>query len=153
MLLLVISWMLRVVFDTNVVVAALRSACGASRQLLLAALEGNIELLASVPMMVEYEAVATRAEYVMAIGLTTVQVSEILDAIAAVAVPVRLSFLWRPKTKDPADEIVLETAVNGAADMLVTFNIRHLAVGREFGMRVLKPNEAWKKVQRRNEKK
>lgn len=133
--------------------AALRSDRGASRQLLLAALDGNLELLVSVPLMIEYEAVLSRAEHVMAIGLTTEQISEILDGMAVVALPIRLSFLWRPKTKDPADEMVLETAVNGGADTLVTFNIRHLAVGRQFGMRVLRPNEAWKEVQRRNEKK
>jgi predicted nucleic acid-binding protein len=134
-------------------VAALRSDRGASRQLLLAALDGNLELLVSVPLMIEYEAVLSREEHVMAIGLTTEQISEILDGMAVVALPIRLSFLWRPKTKDPADEMVLETAVNGGADTLVTFNIRHLAVGRQFGMRVLRPNEAWKEVQRRNEKK
>jgi predicted nucleic acid-binding protein len=119
----------------------------------LAALDGNLELLVSVPLMIEYEAVLSREEHVMAIGLTTEQISEILDGMAVVALPIRLSFLWRPKTKDPADEMVLETAVNGGADTLVTFNIRHLAVGRQFGMRVLRPNEAWKEVQRRNEKK
>jgi len=40
---------------------------------------------------------------------------------------VHLRFLWRPRLKDPADEMVLETAVNGGADRLVTFNMRHLA--------------------------
>ena len=103
--------------------------------------------------MVEYEAVLSRQEHLAAIGLTSRQVGEILDALAAVAIPVRLSFLWRPRLKDPADEMVLETAVNGGADRLVTFNIRHLAAALDFGIRVLRPAEAWKEVQRRNEKK
>ncbi len=55
---------------------------------------------------------------------------------------------------DPADEMVLETALNGAADRLVTFNGRHLAVtARGFGVRVVRPRDLWKEVQQRNEKK
>jgi len=137
-----------------VVVAALRSARGASRQLLLSALDGDIEVLVSVPLMVEYEAVLTRPEHLDASGLTSEQVNEVLDALAKVVIPVHLRFLWRPRLKDPADEMVLETAVNGEADRLVTFNVRHLAeVAREFGIRVMRPRDAWKEVQRRNEKK
>ena len=53
-------------------------------------------------------------------------VNAILDALAAVMERVTLRFLWRPQLRDPADEMVLETAVNGNADYLATFNIRHL---------------------------
>jgi predicted nucleic acid-binding protein len=70
-----------------------------------------------------------------------------LDAPAKVAIPVPFRFLWRPRLKDPADEMVLETAVTGSADWLVTFNIRHLAeAGREFGVRVMRPSEAWERI-------
>jgi putative PIN family toxin of toxin-antitoxin system len=145
---------LRLVLDTDVLVAALRSDRGASRQLLIRALDREIEVLVSVPLMLEYEAVLTRPEHLDASGLTLEQVNEILDALAKVLIPVRLRFLWRPRLKDPADEMVLETAVHGRADRLVTFNIRHLAAAaREFGIRVLVPRDAWKEVQRRNEKK
>jgi predicted nucleic acid-binding protein len=49
--------------------------------------------------------------------------------------------------------MVLETAVNGGADRLVTFDVRHLAAAtREFGIRVVLPRNAWKEVQGRNEK-
>ncbi|MFN7933073.1 MAG: putative toxin-antitoxin system toxin component, PIN family [Bryobacteraceae bacterium] len=140
-------------FDTDVMVAALRSERGASRQLLLAALEESIELAVSVPLMVEYEAVMTRDEHLMASGLTVPEVNEILDAVARVAVRVRLRFLWRPRLKDPADEMVLETAVNGRADRLVTFNVRHLAAeASEFGIVAMTPGEAWQEVRGRYEK-
>jgi putative PIN family toxin of toxin-antitoxin system len=145
---------LRVVLDTDVVVAAFRSDQGASRQLLLAALDGKFEALISVPLMVEYEAVLTRSEHLSASGLSADEVNAILDAYAKVAAPVHLRFLWRPRLKDPADEMVLETAVNGEADWLVTFNERHLAISaREFGVRVARPGDMWKEVQRRDEKK
>jgi predicted nucleic acid-binding protein len=55
--------------------------------------------------------------------------------------------------KDPADEMVLETAVNGAADWLVTFNMRHLAgAAREFGICVMRPRDAWLEIQRHEKK-
>ena len=145
---------MRFVLDTDVMVAALRSDRGASRQLLISALDREIEVLASVPLMLEYEAVLTRPEHLEASGLTAAQVNEVLDALAEVMTPVYLRFLWRPRLRDPADEMVLETAVNGGADRLVTFNMRHLsAPAREFGIRVLRPRDVWKEVQQRNEKK
>jgi putative PIN family toxin of toxin-antitoxin system len=135
----------RLVLDTDVLVAALRSDKGASRQLVVLALDRKIELLVSVPLMVEYEAVLTRPAHLTASGLSAAEVNEILDGMAGVITPVRLRFLWRPKLNDPADEMVLETAVNGGADSLVTFNIRHLAVAaREFGIRVIRPPDALK---------
>jgi len=66
---------------------------------------------------------------------------------------VSLRFLWRPRLRDPADEMVFETAVNGGADWLVTFNVRHLAAGaRDFGIRVMRPPDAWKEVHKREKK-
>ena len=144
---------MRLVSDTDVMVAALRSDRGRSRQLLMAALDGVFQVLASVPLMIEYEAVLTRPEHLEAIGLTSREVNQVLDALAHVSMPVVLGFLWRPRLKDPADEMVLETAVNGGADWLVTFNVRHLAEGaRDFGIRAMKPAEAWKQVQRHAKK-
>jgi putative PIN family toxin of toxin-antitoxin system len=143
----------RLVLDTDVMVAGFRSDRGASRQLLFSALDQRYDLLASVPLMFEYEAVLTRSEQLDAIGLRSVDVNAVLDAIAKVAIPVALRFLWRPRLKDPADEMVLETAVNGNADGLVTFNTRHLAEGaRDFGIRVFRPFDAWKQVQKHEKK-
>lgn len=130
-------------------VAAFRSARGASRRLLLMALKGGLELLASVPLMIEYEAVLNRPEHLEVIGLDRGEVNDILDTVAGVCTPVALQFLWRPQLKDPADEMVLETAVNGGADWLVTFDVRRLAeAARDFGIRAMRPAEAWKQVQR-----
>jgi putative PIN family toxin of toxin-antitoxin system len=109
----VISFILasmRIVLDTDVVVAGMRSDRGASRQLLLAALDRRITLLASLPLALEYEAVLTRPEHLKEIGLSAEEVNEVLDALVAVVEPVALRFLWRPRLRDPADETVLETA-------------------------------------------
>ena len=133
---------MRLVLDTDVVVAALRSDQGASRQLLLAALERRIVMLASVPLMLEYESVLTRPEQLDKIGLKAVEINVVLDALASVIEPVPLHFVWRPRLKDPADEMVLDTAVNGRADRLVTFNLRHLReAATAFGIRSNRPGE------------
>lgn len=140
---------MRLVVDTDVLVAAVRSDQGASRQLLLGALNGRFSMLVSVPLMLEYEAVLTRTEHLAAAGITREDVNIILDALATVIEPVRLRFLWRPRLKDAADEMVLETAVNGRADRLVTFDLRHLGeAAREFGLRTISPGEAWREMRK-----
>jgi predicted nucleic acid-binding protein len=138
-----------VVLDTGVLVAALRSDRGASRQLLRGALDRSFEVLASVPLILEYEAALTRSEHLQSSGLTAREVNEVLDALVKVAVPVHLRFLWRPQLKGPGDEMVLETAVNGAADRLATFNMRHLATAaHEFGIRAALPRDLWREIRK-----
>lgn len=144
---------MRLVLDTDVVVAALRSDRGASRRLLIGALDRAFDVLASVPLVIEYEAVLTRPEHLKASGLTSRERNEVLDALVNVSVPVHFWYLWRPRLKDPADEMVLETAVHGEADWLVTFDVRHLAeAARGFGIRALLPREAWREVERHAKK-
>jgi predicted nucleic acid-binding protein len=83
------------------------------------------------------------------IGLGTNEVDAVLDALIAVGEPIRLAFHWRPTLKDPSDEMVLETAVNGRADRLVTLNVKHLApAAREFGLHVGRPGETLKDIRK-----
>jgi putative PIN family toxin of toxin-antitoxin system len=133
----------RIVLDTDVMVAALRSKAGASRRLLISALGARFELLLSVALMLEYEAVLKRPEHLRAAGATRYEIDAILDALAARCVPVATSFSWRPVLSDPGDEMVLEAAVNGQADLIVTFNLTHLRrVALRFGVRAVRPSEA-----------
>jgi predicted nucleic acid-binding protein len=101
------------VLDTDVMVAALRSSRGASRQLLLGALDGSFQLLLSVSLILEYEAVLSRPERLAACGFGAAEIGRVLDDLAAIAKPASLSFRWRPRLSDPNDDMVLETAVNG----------------------------------------
>ena len=140
---------MRAVLDTDVLVAALRSDKGASRQLLLAAVEQRYDLLLSVPLVIEYEAVLTRPEQLTASKLSVADVGVILDVLVSVAEPVRLSFRWRPVLTDPSDDMVLETAVNGSAEVLVTFNRRHYAeAARQFRLEITSPVEALGRLRR-----
>jgi putative PIN family toxin of toxin-antitoxin system len=138
---------MRLVLDTTTMVAGLRSDRGASRQLQLLALERRYTLLLSVPLVIEYEAVLTRPEHLEAARITADEVTQLLDALVAVADPVRLSFLWRPRLPDPDDDMVLEAAVNGSADLLVTINQRDFSpVSNDFRLRIVTPGEALRMV-------
>lgn len=134
--------LMRLVLDTVVVVAGVRSALGASRRLLTAALDRQIAVLLSVPLAIEYEAVLTRPEHLGDAGIGTADVGVLLDALVLVAEPVTFAYLWRPALRDPDDDMVLETAVNGGADAIVTFNCRDfLPETARFGIAVLRPQE------------
>jgi putative PIN family toxin of toxin-antitoxin system len=137
----------RYVLDTDVVVAALRSDQGASRQLLLAALNKQFDLMLSVPLILEYEAVLTRPEHLAVCRISKAEVSRVLDDLAAIAEPVKITFRWRPSLPDPNDDMVLETAVNGNAHGIVTFNLRHFQVtSKTFDCAVLLPREALQQI-------
>ena len=59
------------------------------------------------------------------------------------SVYVTVDFRWRPLLRDPADEMILEAAINGRADALVTFNRRHFEPGvAQFDIDLLNPAEA-----------
>jgi len=139
--------MRRLVLDTDVVVAGMRSPRGASAALLVAASEHAVTLLASLPLALEYEAVCLRPEHRRAAELTKDEVQVFVDAVLALVEPVEIYFLWRPQLRDPGDEMVLETAINGQADAIVTFNRRDYgaAAGR-FGIAVLSPAQTLKRI-------
>jgi putative PIN family toxin of toxin-antitoxin system len=138
-----------VVADTDVIVAAMRSPGGATAAILRAARQSKITLLVSVPLAVEYEATCSEAEHRLAAGLSEREVEIFLDAVMAMAEPVKTHFLWRPQLRDPGDEMVLETAVNGRADGLVTFNVRDFGtVPARFGIELMIPREVLGRMRR-----
>jgi hypothetical protein len=63
--------------------------------------------------------------------------------------PIRISYLWRPTLSDPGDDLVLETAVNGRAAAVVTFNQRHFEPAARFGVEILMPGQALKRREER----
>ena len=128
-----------VVLDTNVFVAAARSRNGASFALLAALRLNRFRLLVSVPLFLEYEAVLKRPEQLAAGQRNPAMVDAFLDALAIRAVPVHMFFLWRPQLRDAADEMVLETALNGRADALVTFNVNDFDAAAKFALPVHTP--------------
>ena len=140
---------MRVVMDTSVLVAGLRSGTGASRRWLDSILDRHRTLVLSVPLVVEYEGVLVRSEMQRATGLRANEIGELLDTLCALAEPVELHYRLRPVLRDPDDEVVLETAVVGRVDALLTFNVRDFAGAERFGIRISQPGPAWRQTAER----
>jgi predicted nucleic acid-binding protein len=71
------------------------------------------------------------------------EVEEVINSLVSVREAVHIRFLWRPLLSDPTDDMVLETAVNGQADLLVIFNHAHFAsLVERFELEVVRPSEA-----------
>jgi putative PIN family toxin of toxin-antitoxin system len=138
----------RAVFDTSVIVAALRSRRGASNRLVeLVALE-RLRPLVTTALFLEYEEVLQRPEHRLVTGMSAEDVEGFLAAFASAAEAVEVNFRWRPQLKDSRDEFVLEAAVNGNAGALVTHNVRDFrSAAQLFNLRVLLPRELLKELE------
>jgi putative PIN family toxin of toxin-antitoxin system len=131
----------RVVVDTSVVVAGLRSQLGASNRILTLIAERRLVPLVTTALFFEYEDVLNRPEQQLATGMSKDDVMGFLAALASAAEPVDVHFMWRPQLADPADELVLEAAVNGRASAIVTHNARDfLPAAGDFGIKVITPS-------------
>jgi len=130
----------RLVLDTSVLVAAFRSPTGASRQLLRLLSQHRFQLVASSVLYLEYEEVLTRPEQVAVHGVAVQDVGSFLLAASEFTDQVRVFYGYRPQLRDADDEMVLEAAINGHADAIVTHNIKDfLPASHNFGIEVLTP--------------
>ena len=138
---------MRIVLDTSVVVAGLRTRLGVGNAVLRLVAFRRVTLLATPPLFLEYEDVLKRPEHQLAHGLSIEQVDEFLAELAALIEPVEVHFQWRPQGRDPNDEMVLEAAINGQADAIVTYNIADFSgLAERFTIAVLHPADLLKKV-------
>ncbi|MDX2194031.1 MAG: putative toxin-antitoxin system toxin component, PIN family [Gemmatimonadales bacterium] len=126
-----------VILDTNVLVAGLRSRRGASFALLESLAEDAFEISVSVPLFLEYEAVARRQA--RELGLTHADVDAVVDLICAKAHHRQIFYLWRPFLRDPKDDMVLEVAVEAGCRTIVTFTVRGFAGVEQFGIEAVTP--------------
>ena len=126
----------RVVIDTNVLVSALRSRRGASFEVLRRLPLKTYQAVVTVPLVMEYVDVLHRVGMV---PISASAVDVVLDMLCAMADTQPVFFLWRPVLRDPNDEMVLEAAVNGEADYLVTHNVRDFAAASTFSVRIITP--------------
>jgi len=136
-----LSYMVPLVIDTNVFVAALRSGGGASRQVLQRCLEGRYRPLFSNALWLEYEDLLARPVWT---GQTTAEERrQVLAALAAAGRWIKIYYGWRPNLPDEGDNHLIELAVAGAARAIVTHNVRDVQGGelRWTNLLVLTPSE------------
>ena len=135
---------LRVVLDTNVLVAGLRSRQGASFRLLTEVGRGKFEIALSEPLVLEYEDALLRRAPVT--GLSRRDVDVILDYFCSVAHLQEIFFLWRPLLPDPKDDLVLELAVAAGCRTVVTYNVRDFRGAESLGVSAQRPGPFLKAI-------
>ncbi|MCW5710609.1 MULTISPECIES: putative toxin-antitoxin system toxin component, PIN family [Shinella] len=132
---------MRLVLDTNVIVAAFRSRYGVSNLLLRAVDQGVLTPLCSTALFLEYEAVLSREETRNVTGHSLDDVAAVMSALAAGAEGIDISFRTRPMLSDVADEMVLEAALNGQAEAIVTHNVKDFRPALALGVAIATPGE------------
>ena len=116
-----------VVIDTNVFVAGLRSNGGASREILRLALTGKIKPIFGNALWLEYEDLLGRD--IWTDSTTDAERKLMLSALIKVGCWVTVYYGWRPNLPDEADNHLIELAIAGGADVIITHNIRDINRG------------------------
>ncbi len=130
---------MKVVLDTNILFSALRSNRGASYKLISLIPSKKFSITISVPLIIEYEAVLRRGK--LPPNITKKDITDFIDFFCQVGEQQDIFFLWRPFLPDPFDDLVLELAVAGECEAIITYNKRHFNKVDKFGLRVLDPKE------------
>lgn len=129
----------QIVLDTNVLIVGLRSRTGASFRLLSMLGGSAFEISVSVPLVLEYEAVAK--EQARELGLAHRDVDDVVDYLCSISHQCQIFYLWRPFLRDPKDDMVLEVAVEAGCEFIVTHNLRDFVGIDRFGLRAVTPGE------------
>ena len=115
---------MRIVVAPNVLVAAVSSPDGASREVLRRCLLGRCEPLMGQALFAEYESVLSRPDIFVRSPISAEERDTLWAAFAGCCHWVRVYYLWRPNLPDEADNHVIELAVAGGAEAVVTYNRR-----------------------------
>ena len=115
--------------DTNVLVSAILSPDGAAREVLRRCLTGHARPLLSNALFLEYEDVLAREELFSAASINAKDRAALLDAVLSICEWVSISFLWRPNLPDESDNHLIELAVAGNAESIITANTKDVAAG------------------------
>lgn len=120
---------LRIVVDTNVFIGAILSPAGENREVLRACLLGRVCPLMGAALFHEYEDLLGRSALMAKSPLTPRQRDTLFAAFLSVAEWIKVYFLWRPNLPDEADNHLIELALAGAAQIIVTHNLSDLQQG------------------------
>lgn len=134
----------QVVLDTNVVFSGLRSRRGASFKLLSLLGADRFGTHLSVPLVLEYKEVLLEKRHDL--GLTEADVDDFLNYLCRVGGLHEIHFLWRPRLKDPDDEMILELAVEAGCEYIVTYNKEDFPGVEKFGIELVTAKELLQKI-------
>ena len=129
---------MRIVLDTSVLVAAARSRNGASFKLVSMLPTPEIELALTVAVYTEWQAVMTRPENVPS-GATLDDALAFLRYLASIAHLQDVHFLWRPFSRDPDDDMIVECAVASGCEYIVTHNVKDFRRVEELKVQAITP--------------
>lgn len=115
---------LRIVVDTSVLISALIGPRGPSRELIRRCLLGEYQPLMGNTLFCEYEAVISRDEILEKCPLTHSEIADLLAALMSGCEWVQIYYAWRPNLRDEQDNHVIELAIAGNAEAIVTNNLR-----------------------------
>ena len=132
---------MRVVIDTNILVAAGRSIRGASNKLISLLPDNRFTPAISPALYLEYLAVLLRPEHLTESGRTAVEVISFVRELLSYSHRQRIFFLWRPMLRDPDDDFLLELAIASSSRFIITFNKRDFAGSEAFGIATIWPSE------------
>lgn len=115
-----------IVIDTSVLISALLGPAGPSRELIRRCLQERYKPLISNSLFQEHEDVTSRPHILDKCPLTQAELRELLNAYYSVCEWVHIYYLWRPTLSDESDNFLIELAVAGNANCIVTNNVRDL---------------------------
>lgn len=138
---------MRVVIDTNVVLGACLGT-GAASRVLAACFRGACQPLIGNALFNEIEDVFGRSALFVDCPLSSAERGELLDIFFSRCEWVRVYYGWRPNLPDEGDNHLVELAVAGGAEFVVTRNLRDLArMELRFpNLRVISPEEFLKEL-------
>ena len=120
---------MRIVIDTNVFIGACLGS-GASNAVVTQCLAGNALPLMGNALFSEYEDVLARSTLFAKSRLNAGERDELFDIFAATCEWTRVYYQWRPNLRDESDNHLIELAIAGNAQYIVTRNIRDLVSGQ-----------------------
>ncbi len=121
--------MISIVIDTNIIVAALQNKGGVARSILRLCLSGHLQAVMGAALFAEYEDVLSRDLLFKDSKLHKQERENVLNGFLSVCKWCEVFYAWRPNLPDEADNHLIELAIAGRADFIITRNLRDLTKG------------------------
>ena len=139
---------IKVVIDTNILVAGLIGSKGPNREILRLCFTGELKPVIGNALYLEYQALIQRNNIQALCRQTTISLEEFLDDFASICIPVDAWFLWRPNLPDEADNHIIELAIAANADYIVTNNLKDFAQSEllHAGYEVISPQQLLRRI-------